>query len=316
VANNSICDCGSQGGLSEVCIIVGATTTRFDFVAENLALKSVQGDGEPIVGNQGITGSLDLFADHIRKGPAWVEGSLVMSMSAKELDVWLPLILRGTEVSDTHFPGLLSPSFDILVKRDQGTFRYNGCQVDKFLITAEAMSEEPSLVTAVISVIGKDEVQGTWPNPAPARLATNNLYWLMADSTLTLNNNEYSFERFSLMYDNMLTPLIRNSLRPLCIRSEGRRTMLQAQLPMCSNTLDNLYWTPLDGAGSLNFESSKNLGVSTSQTNFQFARLYGPKVSPGTRGKSETFLQVNLQSYPGANPTTDPSLKVYNKFPA
>jgi hypothetical protein len=311
----SICDCGSQGGLSELAIVVGATTTRFDFVVEDIGLRSPQGDGEAIVGNQGITGALDLFADHIRKSVAWVQGSIVMNMSAKELDVWLPLILRGSEVSDTHFPGLNSPSFDIIVKRDQGVFRYNGCQVDKFLITAEAISDQPSLVTMVISVIGKDEVQGTWPNPAPARLATNNLYWLMGDSTLTLNNNEYSFEQFNLLYDNQLTPLIRNSLRPVCIRSEGRRVQFQPRLPMCSNSLTNLYWTPLDAAGSLHFESSKNLGVSTSETNFQFGRLYGPKISPSTRGKSETFLQLNLGSYPGANPATDPSLKVLNVFP-
>lgn len=311
----SICDCGSQGGLSELCIVVNGVTTRFDFVVEDIGLRSPQGDGEAIVGNQGITGALDLFADHIRKSVAWVQGSIVMNMSAKELDVWLPLILRGSEVSDTHFPGLNSPSFDIIVKRDQGVFRYNGCQVDKFLITAEAISDQPSLVTMVISVIGKDEVQGTWPNPAPARLATNNLYWLMGDSTLTLNNNEYSFEQFNLLYDNQLTPLIRNSLRPVCIRSEGRRVQFQPRLPMCSNSLTNLYWTPLDAAGSLHFESSKNLGVSTSETEFQFGRLYGPKISPSTRGKSETFLQLNLGSYPGTNPTTDPSLKVYNKFP-
>lgn len=311
----SICDCGSQGGLSELAIVVGSTTTRFDFVVEDVGLRSPQGDGEAIVGNQGITGSLDLFADHIRKSIAWVQGSIVMNMSAKELDVWLPLILRGTEVSDTHSPGLLSPSFDAIIKRDQGVFRYTDLQVDKFLITARAIQDEPSLVTMVISVIGKDEVQGTWPNPSPARLATNNLYWLMADSTLTLNGNEYSFEQFNLLYDNQLTPLFRNSLRPVCIRSEGRRVQFQPQLPMCSNSLSNLYWTALDAAGSLRFQSSKNLGVSTSETSFQFGRLYGPKISPSTRGKSETFLQLNLGSYPGANPATDPVMKVYNVFP-
>ena len=311
----SICDCGSQGGLSELAIVVGSTTTRFDFVVEDVGLRSPQGDGEAIVGNQGITGSLDLYADHIRKSIAWVQGSIVMNMSAKELDVWLPLILRGTEVSDTHSPGLLSPSFNAIFKRDQGVFQYNDLQVDKFLITARAIQDEPSIVTAVISVIGKDEVQGTWPNPAPPRLATNNLYWLMADSTLTLNGNEYSFEQFNLLYDNQLTPLFRNSLRPVCIRSEGRRVQFQPQLPMCSNSLSNLYWTPLDASGSLRFQSSKNLGVSTSETNFQFGRLYGPKISPSTRGKSETFLQLNLGSYPGANPATDPVMKVYNVFP-
>ena len=316
MANNSICDCGSQGGLSEICIVVGATTTRFDFVAEDLGLRNQSGDGEPIVGNQGITGSLDMFADHIRKGPAWIEGRIVMNMSAKELDVWLPLILRGTESNNVHSPGLLSPDFTVIVKRDQGVFQYVGCQVDKFLITARATSDEPSLVTMVISIIGKDEEEGTWPNPAPARLSTNNLYWLMADSTLTLNSDEYSFEQFSLLFDNQLTPLIRNSLRPLCIRSEGRRVRLQPQLPMCSNSLDNLYWTPLDASGTLHFESDKNLGNSDAETNFMFGRLYGPKITPSTRGKSETFLQLDLQSYPGANPVSDPSLKVLNVFPA
>lgn len=305
-----ICPCGSQGALSELAIDNGSTIERYDFVAEDVRLV------ESIVGNQGITGSLDLYADHIRNGPAFVSGGLMMNVSARELENWLPRILRGAKIGDVHFPGELSPSFDMIIRRDKATFKYTDVQVDKALFRAAANSEEPSLVEMMLTFVGIDEESSTWPNPAPDRLRDNNLYWLMADSTLTLNGDNYSFESFNLQFDNMLQPLMRNSLRPVCIRSEGRRVRFQPQIPLCQETADNLYHTRLDGALSLDFLSSKNLAVSTSQTRFDIGRVYGPKVTPRTRGRTETFLPLDLMGYPGADEDLDPSLKVTNRFPA
>jgi len=306
----SDCNCGSQGALSEVAIIDGESVERYDFVREDLGLR------EAIVGDQGITGRLYLFADHIRDGPAFVAGGMMMNVSARELENWLPRILRGTKTDNTHFPGNETPDFDIIVRRDKATFRYNDCQVDKCLIRASATSEQPSLVEMMLTFVGKNEVEGTWPDPAPARLRDNNLYWLMADSTLTLNGDEYPFEAFNLQYDNMLEPLIRNSLRPICIQSQGQRVRLQPMIPLCAASASNLYFTRLDGAVSLHFESDKNLDVSTSETNFQIGRVYGPKVTPSTRGKVETFLPLDLVGYPGADEDLEPLLKVLNIFPA
>lgn len=309
------CACGSQGALSHIAVVPTGetfddTSERYDFVSENLQLV------EAIVGNQGITGSLDLFADHIRNGPAFVQGSIMMNVSAKELENWLPRILRGTKVSNDHLPGEESPAVDIMVKRDQATFVYTGLQVDKMLLRASATSDEPSLVEMMLTFVGIDEEAGIWPTPEPERVRSGVLYWLQADSTLTLNAEPYPFEAFNLQFDNMLQPLIRNALRPLCIRSEGRRVKFNPTLTLCEASADNLYWDRLDGEGSLSFLSTKNLADANSETTFKFGRLYGRKVSPNTRGKTETFLPLDLMSYPGASLTENQSLRVTNRYPA
>jgi hypothetical protein len=309
------CACGSQGALSHIAVVpaggtFNSSSERYDFVSENLQLV------EAIVGNQGITGSLDLFADHIRNGPAFVQGSIMMNVSAKELENWLPRILRGTKVSNDHIPGNDSPAVDIMVKRDKVTFVYTGLQVDKMLLRASATSDEPSLVEMMLTFVGVEEEEGTWPDPEPTRVRDGVLYWLQADSTLDLNGAEYPFESFNLQFDNMLQPLIRNSLRPVCIRSEGRRVKFNPTLTLCEDSADNLYWDRLDGDGQLSFLSDKNLEDSDSETTFKFGRLYGRKVSPNTRGKTETFLPLDLMSYPGASLTENQSLRVTNRFPA
>ena len=306
---SEICPCGSQGVLSEIAVIDGATTERYDFVAEDLQLNEV------LVGDQGITGKLDLFADHIRRGAAYVSGGIMMNVAPLELENWLPRIFRGTKVGNTHFPGEGSPEFDIIVKRDKAVYRYTGLQVDKALFRASTNSQEPGLLEMMLTFVGIDEETSTWPDPAPARLRDNVLYWLLGDTTLTINNVDYYMEAFNLQIDNMLRPLMRNTLRPVCIRSEGRRFRFQPAITHCANTVANLYFGELDAAGRLAFESTKNLDNSDSTTIFDFARLLGPKLTPSTRGRTETFLRLDLSSYPGADLETDPSLKVTNTFP-
>jgi len=305
-----ICPCGSQGALSEIAVVTDGGTERYDFVAEDLQLN------ETLVGNQGITGKLDLFADHIRRGPAFVSGGIMMNVSPLELENWLPRILRGTKTGDVHFPGEESPEFDIIVKRDKAVYRYTDLQVDKALFRASANSEEPGLLEMMLTFVGVDEESATWPDPAPTRLRDNVLYWLLGDSTLTINSVEYYMEAFNLQIDNMLRPMMRNSLRPVCIRSEGRRFRFQPAVTHCADTVANLYFGEIDAAGQLAFESTKNLDNSDSTTLFDFARLLGPKVTPQTRGRTETFLRLDLSSYPGDDLETDPSLKVTNTFPS
>jgi hypothetical protein len=209
---------------------------------------------------------------------------------------------------------------DIMVKRDQSTFVYRGLQVDKALFRASGSlnQNEPGLLEMMLSVEGIDEEAsaGTWPTPEPARDGDDVLYWLMADSTLTLIGTAYPFEAFNLLIDNMLQPLMRNSLRPSCIQSQGRRVQFQPRLTLCSDSANNLYFTRPDGTASLSLASSKYLGNNNSETTFTLGRVYGRKVTPQTRGRTETFLDLDLGVYPGENPVTTPVVKVTNRFPA
>jgi hypothetical protein len=139
---------------------------------------------------------------------------------------------------------------------------------------------------------------------------------LFADSTLTLVGTEYPFEAFNLLIDNMLQPLMRNSLRPSCIQSQGRRVRFQPRLTLCDDSANNLYFSRPDGTASLSFASSKYLGDANSSTIFTMGRVYGRKITPQTRGRTETFLDLDLGVYPGADPEVDPVVKVTNTFPA
>jgi hypothetical protein len=319
------CNCGSQGVLTTIAMVANSgnpasptaftsAAKRYDFVAENIGLQ------EWIVGDQGLTGSLDLAVDHIRNGPAFVTGQIMMNVSPQELDFLLPYILRGTKTGNDHLPGSLSPALDLMIKRDQVSFVYRGLQVDKAMFRASAGlgQAEPSLMEMVISFVGIDESEtaATWPDPEPARDIDDVLYWLMADSTLTLGAAARPFEAFNLVIDNMLTPLMRNSLRPTCIRSEGRRVSFQPRLTLCSDSATGLYFTRPSGAGSLSFASSKYLGNSNSSTVFTFYNLYGRKRTPATRGRTETFLDLDLTAYPGDTPATEPVVRITNTFPA
>jgi hypothetical protein len=127
----SVCGCGSQGVLTTLAVMDSAaegdpdvvfddTAERYDFIYENIGLNST------VVGDQGLAGSLDLRAEHIRTGPAYVSGSLMMNISPQELEAWLPRILRGAKTGDVHAPGALKPAIDIMIKRDQVTFIYRG----------------------------------------------------------------------------------------------------------------------------------------------------------------------------------------------
>jgi len=317
------CSCGSQGVLTTIAMVensgdddnpasFSSGSTRFDFVAENIGLQ------ELVVGDQGLTGYLDLSMDHIRNGPAFVTGQMMMNVAPKELEFLLPYILRGEKTGSDHFPGTEGKALDIMVKRDKAAFVYRGLQVDKALFRASASlnQAEPSLMEMMINFVGKDEESGAWPDPEPVRDGEDVLYWLMADSTLTLGGSEWPFEAFNLMVDNMLQPLMRNSLRPTCIRSEGRRVSFQPRLTLCEESAEDLYFDRPQGAGNLTFSSSKYLENNDSSTIFRFYNLYGRKRTPATRGRTETFLDLDLGVYMGADPETEPVIRVTNTFPA
>lgn len=318
----SVCGCGSQGVLTTLAVMDSAaegdpdvtfddTAERYDFIYENIGLNST------VVGDQGLAGSLDLRAEHIRTGPAYVSGSLMMNISPQELEAWLPRILRGAKTGDVHAPGALKPAIDIMIKRDQVTFIYRGLQVDKALFRANTAinQAEPGLVQMLLTFVGVDEEKGTWPDPEPARLTEDVLFWLAADSTLTLASVEYAMEAFNFQIDNMLEPLMRNTLRPTCIRSNGRRVRFQPRLTLCEDNADDLYFTPLDGTGSLSFLSSKYLGNSDSSTIFTFGRLYARPITPETRGRTETFLDLDLGTYPGVDAVANPVVAITNTYP-
>lgn len=321
--------CGSEGAFSILCVTsaggtLDASSERYDFIMEDLALR------ERIVGLNSINGSLDLTAAHRREGEAFVVGRIMMNISPKELDNWLPRMLRGSEASNVHSPGILSPEFDVHIKRDDAAFKYTNCQVSSWMIRSSASTgREPQLLELTLTIIGYDEESITWPGTIPDPPADDVLFWLQADSALTFLDNgaagfatsdviddaAWPFDAFNLVMDHNLVPKFRNSLRPICIRSMSRRTRMQVRLPLSEESATQLHFNRIDCGVNLNFSSSTNLGNSDSSTIFDMPRMFGEKRSPRTRGRTETFLDLDLQGYPGDDPSTDPVITITNDFP-
>ena len=322
-------ECGSEGAFSILCVTsagaeLDANSERYDFVQEDLALR------ERIVGLNSINGILDLSAAHRREGEAFVVGRIMMSVSPKELDNWLPRLLRGTETENIHTPGTLSPEFDVHVKRDDAAFKYTNCQVSSWMVRSSAGGEgDPQLLQLMMTVIGYDEASITWPGTVPPPPSQDVLFWLQGDSSLTFLDNgadgfatsdviddaSWPFESFNFVMDHNLVPKFRNSLRPICIRSMSRRTRMQVRMPLSAESAAQLHFNRIDCGVNLAFQSSVNLDNSDSSTVFSMPRMFGEKRSPKTRGRTETFLDLDLQGYPGSDPVASPVISITNTFP-
>lgn len=323
------CACGSEGTLTTMLVepSVGNPSTatfdenseRYDFVSEDMKFR------EWTVGTQDIVGSLERSISHRRTGPGLAGGRLMMHISPKELEFWIPRILfNTTKAGDVWSTGYETVEFDILIKRDQVVFKYTNMQVASAIFRSSAQfTDEPQLVQMMLTFLGRDEVKGTWPVTIPDPPSDNVLYWLHGDSTLSLGTSpydyteEYYMEAFNLEIDNRLDPKFRNSLRPICIRSQGRIIKFQPRVPLCEQNADDLYFSGFDASGQLKFSGDKNLGESPadSLTQFDFSRLYGTKVTPQTRGRTETFLDLDLESFPGADPSAAPAITITNTWP-
>jgi hypothetical protein len=306
-------ECGSQGGLSTILVepansAFDVNSLRYDFIAEDLGLI------ETMPGGNGLAGRLDPNVEHVRDGPAYVRGRIMMHISPNELDFWLPYILRGTEAADVHIPAdATDKQLDIMVKRDDATFVYTDLQVNSCMWRSNTAmgGDEPQLVEMMLDFVGVDEESGTYPVTPPPVPNTNKLFWLAADSVLVLNSVTYPYESFNLMHHNNLVVLMRNALRPQCIRSKYRQVRFQPRLPLSSDSAANLIFTKLDGGGSLTFDATANLSLA-SETIFTFDRLRGPRRSPRTRGRTETFHDLDLIAWAGVDPTVNPSISVKN----
>lgn len=299
-------DCANCGSIGAKLIMlvepkpgVGDTTfdensERYEILAEGVGIRDV------LVGAQGLTGELGMNAAHLREGPSYVQGTFLMNVSAADLDNWLPRILGGSETADVHSAGDSFPKFDIMLKRDEVVYRYSDCVVAAVMFRGDhdANKQEPQLIEMAVSIVGSTETKGTMPGTVPGLPTDGPLYWLFADSTLTLDGTDYVYSAFSLLIDNQIQVLHRNSLSPVCFRTMGRKVLFRPRLPLCGAAADDLYFSRLDGAAKLAFAADKYIdGASTMVTEFDMPRVVNTKRSPRTRGRSEIPLELDLTAY-------------------
>lgn len=318
--------CGSIGALLKMAVVESSgdpenptvfddTAERYEPLAENI--QAIR----PLVGTNGLTGSLDRFARGLREGVNYVAGSFLLELGPWELSKWLPRILRNeVEVdNETYLPGDDGLPFDFLLQRDQGTERYNECQVAEVVMRATGSLSDPEqqIVQALITIIGKvADPEAEWPDPEPTIADLSEPFWLIGDSYFYIgpeeNETELPVDTFNLMINNNLMPFARNSLSLQCIRSMGRDVRLQFPTPLTVGSYAMLYQTRYDGRARVRFTAEKNLGPETYYTDFEFPRVVQQRQTPATRGRNEIPLAIDLTAF---RTTADPVVTVTNVLP-
>lgn len=304
------------------------SSERYEILSENIRYT------DTVVGSNGLTGTMDRIANHLRPGTRLVFGRMVMEVGPNELSKWLPRILGNTGEIDgitytTDIEHSLIP-FDILMQRDQGTVIYRHCVVSRAMFQgAQARQDNPEaqVIRMVLDIVGAEEhgrigaslVQ--WPTPGPTLPATQRLFWLFGDSELLLqlanppaDPANLPIDQFNLLIDNNLQYKTRNNINISFMRGGERVIRLQAETPYTVLSHPELYLDRFDGTGSIKLRGDKNLAGELEEpwlTEFEFPRLYSQRVTPATRGRSEIMLTLDLTAY---RTSTDEPIIITNRL--
>jgi len=306
--------CSAIGDLGILLVKGGASPRdftsspeRYGFVFEDL--KSRRG----YIGTRGIDGTRAQLSNRVVLESYEVGGNIYFQPGPSDLDAWMQRALGGTKATNTIDPTETLPEFDILVYRDNGTFRYTNCQVDKAIFRASAgpNAGEAEILDMIIAIKCKSEVTPddpaptSWPGTIPAVPSGGNIIpYTFRMGVLTLGGTAYPMDSFQLLIDNNLQVRNRNSLTPTCIYPLSRRVILSCTLPFLTSThtlSDTLYES--GAAGSLKFTSGNR------SCDFQFADLRNIYETPTIPGKNEIPLSLSMTAYQSGS---TPDIRIVN----
>jgi hypothetical protein len=303
--------CAAFGSKSKLLVQGGDTPRTFDADSERYAfLTETLTKDQPFQGRRRLTGSLEEFDASFRPHSYMVAGAVILQMSPADLDNWLPRILGAAGSSGVYAPGEDFASFDILIDRENGVFRYTDCVIAKATIRGQTESgqqpQNEELVELILYIFGKDETYATsWPGTEPAiALDGASAPYAQWEGILLANAHDTPFRKFELTIDNNMQPLFYNAITPTCFRSGGRNVTLDTENPFTTTTLADAKAMLAAGiAGSLDFT---NGALSTL---FEFAKLRNNYKSPNVRGQGEITLPLRMVASATASA---PSIKVTN----
>lgn len=269
---------------------------RYEILAENIRYTDV------LLGGSGLTGTIDRTGIHTRHGARVVTGQFTLEVGPYEIANWFPRILGGSGLSTAETFDL--NAFDIMLKRDQGTVIYRHCGVRSAVLNAASSVSGPEQVLRLtIDILGFEEHNATYPDPAPALPSTDRLYWLIGDGQLMLtpqggSATEYYFDSFSLRIDNNLTPILRNFLNVTALQSRGREITLRASTPYTSASHSDLYIDYFEGNGTLQFLSTKSDETPVSySTVINLNDLRSTRRTPNATGPGEIPLFLDMKAH-------------------
>lgn len=289
--------CAAWGALGKLLVQGGnnprtfsGTSERYSFVYEGLSSTRNQ------IGKNSIQGSRSRTGNRVAKESYQIGGPIMLQLGPDELELWLPRILGGTKSGSNFDPAETLPTFDVLVHRDNGIWKYTDCQVDKavFRCRSGPGGGDSEIVETVVLLQAMTELDGqSWPGSEPAvPSGAGYIPYTIAQAALSLNSTSFSFDTFNLMIDNQLIVRNRNSLTPTCIFPGGRMVGLQIQLPFISGS-----WTVAEALYDTGAAGSITLTAGARSCTFSFPDLRNAQETPNIPGKTEIPLQLNLEAF-------------------
>lgn len=284
-----------------------APTTRAEILAENLEY------GDAVIGGRGITGEIDPVVNHLRQGQRMVSGGLVTEIGPNELDPWINPILGSDEKKAEQDWDAIAR--DLTVERDQAAHTYRHCIVSQARISCRNPGDdiEDQIMQLAMSFMGVKEHAVTFP-PLLLLPTAKQLFWILADTVLSLDGATYPLDAFSITIQNNIQPIFRNQMTPGCFRILGRRITLDVTIPFAAASSAALHDADFEGDGSITMQSDNMpAAFGAYETVFSLKNMYRVKKGAATSGRGEVPLQLRFQAY--RNGTSNP-LEITNTFTA
>lgn len=236
-----------------------------------------------ILQREGLRGTRSRYAQDTRKGIKRIGGTTVMEPSPAELAILMPyLIGTGGAVAE------VLNEYAMIVDRgaSRGPYTYSGCHMAR----GELSGAQGGAIRFSFDTVGKAEsVAGSVSTPASAAP------YLFGEVTLNLSTvASCQVFDFSLVVDNHIdTDRFLNSLTLPRVVELDRTVLLTVNVPDTQDNKDlyDIAEAGLTGTNTLVI----NDGVTTKT--FTFGTLKAPPEQPEIRGKGETPLTLNFQSF-------------------
>ena len=275
----------SQGSQSQAAFdLVGVDTnsTFIDLVSETLTAE------HSLVESEGIRGTRSRTKERVRRGLVTVSGDTVHHPSPTELDALLPVILGGTETTDTFPLAETLPEYDIMVDKVARVFDFEDLKCDRAVFSSSP--GQPLELT--MSHIGKTIAEtnaGTFPALTPD---TDTMY-VFTDAVFTYNSTTYEINDMELTIDNLVEARYGSgSVTATSIDATDRRVTLTVTAPWTSSETALYDISSVAGADGSLVLTNGNQSLSFAFANMKLAPATTPVV--GGRGEITQGLTFNI----------------------
>lgn len=297
-AIGALCKLSIQGGTGTRTF--SNTSERYAFISEDIKPKHVWG------GLQWGVGEIAPTITANRRKITLYEGTILLDGSRANMTKWIPRALWSTTGTSPFDVGSdpTDHEFDILINRENGTFRYTDCLVNSLTIFSDAKN---TLCYMAVGIVAKQDSDATaWPSPEPSLPVTDTYYpFCHFESSLTINAIDIPMERVALSINNRLVPVARRSIYAQKFRSQGRDMRLSGISLFDSDAYPELD-ALLDGSADATLEYT-NASIGTVTFDFQNFQNIAHE-TPATPGKEA--LPVPFQLRANKDDATTPELSV------